>query len=137
MKWSGENPARPERFSKEIMAKVRNRKNNRIKRKLRIDGKIRGTPERPRISVFKSNKYTYAQMVDDVSGKTLVTVSDKVKELQKGKTKSESAFEAGKLLAERAMKSNIKQAIFDREGYRYHGRVRRLAEGAREGGLEF
>lgn len=116
---------------------VKHRNSNRNKRKLRIRSKIRGTPERPRISVYKSNKYTYAQLVDDVSGRTIVTVSDKVKDLHKGRTKSAAAFEVGKLLAEKAKESKVKSAVFDREGYRYHGRIRSVAEGAREGGLEF
>jgi len=118
------------------MAKVRLRKNNITKRKLRVRKKITGTEEMPRLSVFRSNKYIYAQLMDDTKGKTLLSVGKKVKELHKGKAKTEAAFEIGKQLAEEATKMKIEKAIFDRSGYKYHGRVKSLAEGAREGGLK-
>ncbi len=118
------------------MPKVILRKTNRIRRKLRVRGKVAGTAEMPRLSVFRSNKYIYAQLIDDVKGATLVDVSKEAKELHEGKNKVAAAFEVGKLLAKKAADKNVKQAVFDRNGYRYHGRVKNLAEGAREGGLQ-
>jgi large subunit ribosomal protein L18 len=116
------------------------RRTRRTKIKARIRKKISGTPEKPRISVFRSNKHIYAQIVDDVNRKTLVAASTLSKELAEqlaGKTKSEKAELVGKLLAEKALKANIKNVIFDRSGYKYHGRIKALAEGARKGGLIF
>jgi large subunit ribosomal protein L18 len=117
--------------------RVIKRKDNRERRRLKIREKIKGTEKKPRLSVFRSVKYTYAQLVDDRAGKTLVDVSDAVKEISKKGTKSEASYEVGKLLAERAAKKGIKEAVFDRGGYKYHGRVKKLAEGARDGGLKF
>jgi large subunit ribosomal protein L18 len=98
--------------------------------------RIAGSPSRPRLSVFRSNKAIYGSLVDDQAGKTLLSATER--ELKsKTTTKTERAFEVGKLLATKASKKNIKQVIFDRAGYLYHGRVKALAEGAREGGLEF
>ena len=99
----------------------------------------RGTAKRPRLSVFRSNRYIYAQLIDDESGKTLVAASEKeiVKEKKPESVKrSETAQLVGGLLAEKSIKKNIKKAIFDRRDYRYHGRVKQLAEGAREKGLQ-
>jgi large subunit ribosomal protein L18 len=112
-------------------------KDNRDRRIARIRGKISGTSEKPRLSVFRSSRYIYAQLIDDTAGKTLVDVSDSVKSLHEKGTKSESAKEIGKLLAQRALEKKIKTVVFDRRGYRYHGRVKSLADGAREGGLDF
>ncbi len=112
----------------------------RLKVKRRIRKKIHGTPERPRLSVFRSNKHIYAQIIDDEAGHTLVAASTRSKELAdqlEGKTKAEQARLVGKLLAEKAVKANITQVVFDRNGYKYHGRVKALADGAREGGLKF
>jgi len=95
---------------------------------------------RPRLSVFRSNRYTYGQIIDDRKRVTLAAASTQELPPQKGKSKqnkSEEAFEAGKLLAERAGKEHVEEVAFDKGPYRYHGRVRRLAEGAREGGLKF
>ena len=107
----------------------------RIKKRLRIRKKVTGTAARPRLSVFKSSKNIYAQLIDDASGKTIVsasTLQDKVKE-----TGKDGAFSVGKLLAEKAKGKNIENVVFDRSGYIYHGRVRSLADGAREAGLKF
>lgn len=111
-----------------------------IDRKLRIKRSIRkkisGTPDRPRLSVFRSNKFIYAQLIDDTNAHTLCAVSSKDAENSKG-TKTEQASHIGKLLAEKAKASNIETVVFDRGGYRYHGRVKALADGAREAGLKF
>lgn len=120
-----------------MKAHVVKRKDNRERRRVKIREKIRGTEKKPRLSVFRSIKYTYAQLVDDKAGKTLVDISDAVKELSKKGTKAEASYETGKLLAERAVKKGIKEAVFDRGGYKYHGRLKKLAEGARDGGLKF
>ncbi len=112
----------------------------RLRVKRRIRKKIHGTPERPRISVFRSNKHIYAQIIDDEAGHTLVAASTRSKEIAdqlQGKTKVEQAFLVGKLLAQKALEANITEVVFDRNGYKYHGRVKALADGAREGGLKF
>lgn len=118
------------------MGLTKSEKRNRIRRRIR---KVSfGTPERPRLSVFRSNKEIYAQIIDDVSGKTLVSASSRDKDLSEVKgTKSEIATAVGKALAEKAKKSGIEAVAFDRGGYQYHGRVKSLADGAREGGLNF
>lgn len=96
--------------------------------------KVQGTPERPRLVVFRSLKHIYAQLVDDTASKTLATVSDLG--IEQGK-KGERAAEVGKLIAERAKSAGITRVVFDRAGYRYHGRVKAVADAARKGGLEF
>jgi large subunit ribosomal protein L18 len=106
----------------------------RFKRHLRVRNKISGTPERPRLVVFRSLKHIYAQLVDDTAQRTLATVSDLG--IEQGK-KGERASEVGKLIAERAKSAGITRVVFDRAGYRYHGRIKAVADGAREGGLEF
>ena len=108
---------------------------NRQKRHLRVRKFLNGTPERPRLAVFRSQKHIYAQIIDDAAGKTLISASD-VK-LEKKGTKSEVAFLVGKTLAEKAAELGIKSVVFDRGGFLFHGRVEKLASGAREGGLEF
>jgi len=111
-------------------------------RRLRIKHRIRkivsGTPERPRLTVFRSTKDIYVQLIDDLDGKTIISASSVEKEIasQKG-TKSEKAKMVGKLIAEKAAQAGIDQVVFDRNGYLYHGRVKTLAEAAREGGLKF
>jgi large subunit ribosomal protein L18 len=108
----------------------------RLKRRRRVRAKVRGTAERPRIAVFRSNRGIFVQLVDDVAGRTLAAVNwteDDLKTLPR----MEQAKRAGELLAERAKAAGVESAVFDRGGYRYHGRVRALAEGAREGGLIF
>lgn len=107
----------------------------RTKIKAGIRGRIFGTPEQPRLSVFRSNKEIYAQLIDDVHGKTLAASSSK--KMADKVTKSEKAAMVGKDLAEKAIKAGITTCAFDRNGYLYHGRVKSLADGAREGGLKF
>jgi large subunit ribosomal protein L18 len=108
------------------------------RRKKRVRKKIRGTPERPRLSVFRSNRHIYAQIIDDTRGHTLVAACSLERGLDlKGKTKTEQALEVGKLIASRAREKGIEGVVFDRGGNLYHGRVKALAEGAREGGLKF
>jgi large subunit ribosomal protein L18 len=106
----------------------------RLKRRRRVRAKVSGTAERPRISVFRSNRGIFAQLVDDESGRTLAAVNWTERELRDLKP-MEQAGRAGRLLAERAQAAGVDRAVFDRGGYRYHGRVKALAEGAREGGL--
>lgn len=106
----------------------------RARRRKRIRAKVSGTAALPRLSVFRSNRYLYAQLVDDEKGTTLVSASDHA---VKGKTKMERAKETGLLLAQEAKKKKITKVVFDRGGFSYAGRVRVLAEGAREGGLVF
>jgi large subunit ribosomal protein L18 len=108
----------------------------RLKRRRRVRAKIHGTAERPRISVFRSNRGVFAQLVDDDAGRTITAVQWTEAELRSLKP-MEQATEAGKLLASRAKAAGIDSAVFDRGGYQYHGRVKALAEGAREGGLTF
>ena len=108
---------------------VKKYKTLRDKRRTRIRGKIKGTKDRPRLSVFRSNKHIYAQLIDDEKGETLAAAM--------GGSDVSAAGEVGKSLAEKALKLGIKKVVFDRGGYKYHGRVKALAEGAREGGLEF
>lgn len=107
------------------------------KRKIRVRQKVNGTSERPRLSIFRSNKYVYGQIIDDITGNTLVSTFDVVKSLHAGKSKIEGAALAGEELAKRALEKNISQVVFDRNGYRYHGRVKSFADGARKGGLNF
>ena len=106
----------------------------RNKIKTRIRGKISGTPERPRMSVFRSNKGIYVQIIDDIAGTTLVAASSKGLE---GGTKTEVAAKVGAEIAKRAMDKGITQVVFDRNGYLFHGRVKSLADAAREAGLKF
>lgn len=118
------------------MALSKTERRDRIRKRIR---KISfGTAERPRLSVYRSNKEIYAQVIDDTEGKTLVSASSRDKELDKAKgTKTEIAALVGKTLAEKALKAGIEAVAFDRGGNLYHGRVKSLAEGAREGGLKF
>ena len=106
----------------------------RYKRHLRVRNKVSGTPERPRLVVFRSLKHIYAQLVDDTASRTIATVSDLG--IEQGK-KGEKAAEVGKMIAERAKSAGITRVVFDRAGYRYHGRIKAVADGARKGGLEF
>ena len=103
----------------------------------RVRKKITGTPARPRLTVFRSNKSIYAQIIDDLSGHTIVSASSLEAAVEKSVNKSEQAKAVGKILAERAVQANISAVVFDRGGYLYHGRVKALAEGAREAGLSF
>ena len=108
----------------------------RVKRHKRVRGKISGTAARPRLNVFRSNANIYAQLIDDVAGVTLASASTLDKEVSKG-TKTEQAVVVGKLVAERAVAKGISEVVFDRGGYLYHGRVKALADSARENGLKF
>jgi large subunit ribosomal protein L18 len=108
----------------------------RLRRRRRVRAKIRGSAERPRISVYRSNRGVFAQLVDDDAGKTIASVSWTEGEL-KGLARMEQAKKAGELLAARAKEAKVETVVFDRGGYQYHGRVKALAEGAREGGLKF
>ena len=112
----------------------------RLKRKKRIRKKIYGTPQRPRLSVFRSARHIYAQVVDDTSGHTLVAASTMDKSALSGsefENKVEAAKFVGKLIGERAIEKGIKKVVFDRNGFLYHGRIKSLSEGAREAGLVF
>jgi large subunit ribosomal protein L18 len=110
----------------------------RIRRHRRIRKKIRGTPERPRLSVFRSTRHVYAQVIDDVHGRTLATASTTEAGLRSGSTGTvEAAKAVGKLVGERAKAAGISAVVFDRGGFKFHGRVAGLADGAREVGLEF
>jgi large subunit ribosomal protein L18 len=116
------------------------RKMDRRKKKRRIRKKIAGTGEVPRLAVFRSLRHIYAQVIDDEAGRTLASASSRCKELPGGEEdggKAGTAGRVGRLLAERCRSKGIDKVVFDRGGYRYHGRVARLAEGAREGGLNF
>ena len=108
---------------------------DRIKKGIRK--RISGSSERPRLSVYRSNKGIYAQVIDDVTGKTLASASSLSKEFNAKGNKSEQSADVGKLIAEKAVAAGIKDVVFDRNGYLYHGRVKSLADGAREGGLNF
>ncbi len=109
----------------------------RLKRHKRVRGKISGTPECPRLNVFRSGTNIYAQIIDDVSGKTLASASSLDKTFKGPGSNCEAAKKVGLMVAERAKAAGITTVVFDRGGYVYHGRVAALAEGAREGGLEF
>jgi large subunit ribosomal protein L18 len=109
----------------------------RRKIQYRIRRKVKGTAQRPRLNVYRSNKEIYCQLIDDVKGNTLVSASSRDKDIGEEGTKIERSAKVGKLLSERAKAENIDQAVFDRGGYLYHGRVKSLAEGAREAGLKF
>lgn len=113
---------------------------SRLKRKKSIRKRISGTAERPRMSVFRSSKHIYAQLVDDIKGDTLIAASSvekAVREMPKFESKVAMAEHIGKLLAERARKNGIEAVVFDRNGFLYHGRVKALSSGAREAGLKF
>ncbi|MDT0646226.1 50S ribosomal protein L18 [Zunongwangia sp. F260] len=117
------------------MAFSKEKRRQKIKKRIRRD--ITGTGSRPRLSVFRSNKEIYAQIIDDVEGKTLAAASSRDKSISSAEGKMEQATLVGKSLAEKAKEAGIETISFDRGGYLYHGRVKSLAEGAREGGLKF
>lgn len=124
------------------MADIKGQRKNqgRLYRHARIRAKVDGTPSRPRLSVFRSLSNIYAQIIDDEAGKTLVsasTIDAEIKAQLAGKNKTEAAKLVGKLVAERAKSAGVNAVVFDRGGYKYHGRVAALAEAAREAGLEF
>lgn len=112
----------------------------RIRRHSRLRKRVKGSPERPRLSVFRSNVHIYAQVIDDMIGKTLAAASTVEKSLSEeitGKTKTERARAVGRLIAERAKAAGIDKVVFDRGGFKYHGRIQALADAAREAGLSF
>ena len=109
----------------------------RVKRHYRVRNKISGTAERPRLNVFRSSKHIYAQIIDDVNGVTLAAASTTEKAFENYGGNKEAGKEIGKLVAQRAIEKGVTCVVFDRSGYLYHGRVKELAEGAREGGLQF
>lgn len=119
------------------MVKRSNSNEQRLLRHRRVRGKISGTPERPRLNVFRSNKHIYAQIIDDVNGVTLVAASSMDKGFEGIGGNKDAARKVGQLVAERAKEKNIENVVFDRGGYLYHGRVKELADGARESGLKF
>lgn len=116
-----------------------NRINQKQRRKIRVRSKIEGTKEKPRLSVFRSSRYLYGQIIDDDKAMTIVGVSEKELDLEKEKkvSKIELAKQLGMIIAKKAKEKKIKSIHFDRGRYRYHGRVKAFAEGAREGGLKF
>ena len=115
---------------------VTTKQQQRLRRRRRVRAKITGTSERPRLSVYRSNRGVFAQLIDDAKGHTVAAVNWIEPDLRK-LTASEQAKKAGELLAERAKGAGVETCVFDRGGYQYHGRVKALAEGAREGGLQF
>lgn len=117
-------------------------KNNKLfaKRQKRVRGSIKASIRRVRLSVYRSNKHVYAQMIDDKKGRTLTSVGDfgdQKAKAGKKQTKTDAAYMVGEKIAEKAIKKGIKDVVFDRSGYKYHGRLKALAEGARKGGLNF
>lgn len=119
------------------MIKRPDTKAQRVKRHNRVRGKISGTADRPRLSVFRSESNIYAQIIDDVAGTTLASASSVEKGFEGNGGNAEAAKKVGAAVAERALQKGIEDVVFDRGGYIYHGRVKALAEGAREGGLKF
>ncbi len=117
------------------MAKTSLKARNRARIRRRIRAKVAGTAERPRLAVFRSNKYIYAQLIDDAAGETLAAASSREADITAKGVEASTAV--GETLAERAKAAGLEVAVFDRGGYRYHGRVKALAEGARKGGLRF
>ncbi len=118
---------------------LKNKKLNKDRRHARIRARVSGTASRPRVAIFRSNRFTYAQVIDDVAGKTIIALSDiqpkKTKAKAKG-TKSDQAMATGKQLATTLKEKGIAEAVLDRGGFRYHGRVKALADGLREGGIK-
>jgi large subunit ribosomal protein L18 len=118
------------------MIKKESRDALRRKRHERLRLRLDGTTQRPRLSVFRSSKFIYAQVIDDTSGRTLASASSREAAITDGSGKVDAAHAVGKAIAERARAAGVKSVVLDRGGYQYHGRVRSLAEGAREGGLD-
>jgi large subunit ribosomal protein L18 len=122
-----------------VLSKL-DRKSNELRRKRRIRKKVFGTAERPRLAVYRSNKHMYVQIIDDIAGKTLVsasTLSPEIKGNSKGTGTVGVAAQVGTLLARKALDAKVKKVVFDRNSFRFHGRVKALAEAARQGGLDF
>ncbi len=119
------------------MNRMTTKRVRRARRKQGIRKEILGVPDRPRLSVFRSLNHVYAQIIDDLSGKTIASASTRDKDFSEKGQKSAEAAAVGKLLAARAKDKGVSKVVFDRNGYMFHGRVKALAEGAREGGLQF
>ena len=119
------------------MVKKADKNQARLNRHRRVRGKIKGTAERPRLNVFRSTNHIYAQLIDDVNGLTLVSASTLDKDFNGYGGNKEAAHKVGEMIAERAAQKSITEVVFDRGGYIFHGRVKELAEGARQGGLRF
>ena len=119
------------------MVSKRDKNKQRLKRHARVRGKISGTASCPRLSVFRSSKHIYAQIIDDTAKKTLAVASTVEKDFDGATGNADAAAKIGKLVAERALKAGIENVVFDRGGYLYHGRIKALAEAAREAGLKF
>ena len=117
--------------------KIKRKQQLRIKRKKRVRQKVNGTPARPRLSIFKSARHVYAQVIDDTVGQTLVSASSFEKGNHRSSANAEVCAEIGKLLASRCKEKSIEKIVFDKNGFQYHGRVKAFADGAREGGLVF
>lgn len=115
---------------------MKTKRENRIRRHKRVRAVVKGTAERPRLSVFRSSNHIYAKLIDDAKSITLFSASD-LEDKALDKNKSGVAFKVGEILAKKALKKGIDAVVFDRGGYKYHGRVKALAEGARQGGLKF
>lgn len=115
------------------------KKFKRIKRHKRLRAKVKGIANTPRLCVFRSNKYIYAQLIDDTKGKTIVsTKNTDIKEIKKSKIrKTDAAFNAGLIFAKKALEKSVNKVVFDRGGFKYHGRVKAFADGAKKGGLQF
>lgn len=120
-------------FNMSIREKLKEQK--RLRRKARVRAKISGDKKRPRLSIFRSLKHINAQIIDDTSDKTIVSASDK--EIKGAKNKTDAAFKVGELIAQKASKSGISEIVFDKGSSQYHGRVKAVADGARQGGLKF
>ncbi len=124
-----------------MRTKFRKKLTLRKKRHMRVRAKVSGTAERPRLNVFRSNTHIYAQLIDDVAGHTMISASDLedevVQKVGEGAPKTQRATTVGQMIAERAKAAGIEDVIFDRGGFLYHGRVKAVAEGARQGGLKF
>jgi large subunit ribosomal protein L18 len=119
------------------MRKLDDKTRKRVKRKLSIRKKIGGTPEKPRLSVYKSNKHTYIQAIDDMSGRTLASASNLEKAERSSKNKVSEMEKLGLLIGQRLLEKKIQTVVFDRNGYKYHGKVKAVADGARKAGLKF
>jgi large subunit ribosomal protein L18 len=118
-----------------MIDKAKAKRDSRIRRHNRVRAKVSGTADVPRLNVFRSNKGLFIQLIDDKEGKTIASVNEA--DIKTGKTKIERSKEAGKIIAQKAKDKKISKVVFDRGGYKYHGRTEAVAEGAREGGLEF
>lgn len=115
----------------------RSRKDSRARRHRRVRKTLRGTGTRPRLTVFRSNRYIYAQVIDDIDGRTLVVASSHEADLRASNLNKETAAKVGQMIGSRAKAAGVETVVFDRGGYKYHGRVKALADAAREAGLEF